>query len=41
MLLVVEMDLFSAGAYLLAVKGILEALQEDLDHGLIELKEGT
>ncbi|MHB8204310.1 MAG: hypothetical protein ACYDHG_11495 [Desulfomonilaceae bacterium] len=36
-----DMDPFSVGAYLLAAKGILEALVEDLDRGLIEIKEGT
>ncbi len=36
-----DMDPFSVGAYLLAAKGILEALVEDLDRGLIEIKEGA
>ncbi|MGO9737051.1 MAG: hypothetical protein ACLPVO_06430 [Desulfomonilaceae bacterium] len=36
-----DMDPFSVGAYLLAAKGILEALAEDLDRGLIEIKEGA
>ncbi|MEI6135506.1 MAG: hypothetical protein WCP72_11070 [Desulfomonile sp.] len=34
-----DMDPFAAGSYLLAAKGILEALVEDLDHGLIAVKE--
>ena len=36
-----DMDPFSVGAYLLAAKGIFEALAEDLDRGLIEIKEGA
>lgn len=36
-----DMDPFSVGAYLLAAKGIFEALVEDLDRGLIEIKEGA
>jgi hypothetical protein len=36
-----DMDPFSVGAYLLAAKGILEALVEDLDRDLIEIKEGA
>ncbi len=38
-LFAVDMDPFTVGAYLLAAKGILEALVDDLDHGLIEVKE--
>lgn len=37
----VDMDQFGVGAYLLAARGILEALAEDLDNGLVELKEGS
>ena len=36
-----DMDPFSVGAYLLAAKGIFEALAEDLDRDLIEIKEGA
>lgn len=41
MLFVADMDPFSVGAYLLAAKGIFEALAEDLDRGSIEVMEGT
>jgi hypothetical protein len=37
----VDMDPYAVGSYLLAAKGILEALAEDIDRGLIELKEGA
>ena len=38
-LFIVDMDPFASGSYLLAAKGILEALAEDMDRGLIEVKE--
>ena len=41
MMFAVDMDPFAVGGYLLAAKGILEALAEDLDNGLVELKAGT
>ena len=41
MMFAVDMDPFAVGGYLLAAKGILEALAEDLDNGLVEVKEGT
>lgn len=37
----VDMDPYAVGSYLLAAKGVLEALAEDMDRGLIELKEET
>jgi hypothetical protein len=37
----VDMDPFAVGGYLLAAKGILEALKEDLDNGLVQVKEGA
>ncbi len=37
----VDMDPYAFGSYLLAARGILQALSEDLDRGLIEVKEGT
>jgi hypothetical protein len=39
MMFAVDMDPFAVGGYLLAAKGILEALAEDLDSGLVEVKE--
>jgi hypothetical protein len=41
MMFAVDMDPFGVGAYLLAAKGILEALAEDLDNGLVQVKEGA
>jgi hypothetical protein len=38
-LFAVDIDPFTVGAYLLAAKGIFEALVEDLDRGLIEIEE--
>ena len=35
----VDMDPYAVGSYLLAAKGVLEALAEDMDRGLIELKK--
>jgi len=40
-LFVADIDPFYVGALVLAAKGILEALEEDLDNGLIEVKAGA
>jgi hypothetical protein len=36
-----DVDKFGVGEYLLAARGILEALAEDLTNGLVELREGS